>query len=403
MFISKILNNKRLIVIFCLSLIIFLTTLIVYLFFNTKGIILKNNLTCNFREEVYLKDFIYKLDGTLKNNYRIDTSVVGKKSVKAIFKDKHGFYKVKTFEIEIKDKTPPTILVSDSYTVNVGHETLLEDSLLCADDYDDKVKCKITGSYNFSKVGSYPLTISASDNSGNTTTKEFVLNVIEDNGNISNNEDEKESFVDYREIYKKYKNDNTKIGVDISKWQRGIDFHKLKESGVEFVVLKIAGQKEIDGEIIMDPNFEVNIRNALAENLDVGLYFYSYAKTEKEAKRQADYIIKNIKDYKIELPIVFDWENWEEYNSFEISFNSLNKVAKAFIKRVEDKGYEGSLYSSQYYLENIWFSDDYDRVWVANYGNLTYKGKYNMWQLCSDGRVDGIDTYVDIDVMYLNN
>lgn len=380
----------------------FITTLISYLFFNTKGILLEPDLTCEFREEIYLEDFIYKLDGTLKNNHKIDTSVVGKKEVKAIFKDEHGFYKVKTFEIEIKDKTAPIILISDSYTVTKGDLEKIEDKILCADDYDDNVKCNITGSYNLDEVGNYPLSISAVDNSSNTTTKQFTLNVIEEVKDINNNSNLVESFVDYQDIYKKYKNDDTLVGVDISKWQGEVDFQKLKESGVEFVILKIAGQQKLGGEIVMDPMFKDNIENAQAEGLKIGLYFYSYARNQKEARKQADYIIKNIKNYNIELPIAFDWENWELYNSFNLSFNSLNNVAKEFISRLEDKGYKTSLYSSQYYLENIWFAEDYDNIWVANYGNLTYQGEYSMWQLCSDGRVDGIDAYVDINVMYLD-
>ena len=251
-------------------------------------------------------------------------------------------------------------------------------------------------------MGSYPLSISAVDNSSNTTTKQFTLNVIEEVKNINNNSNLVESFVDYQDIYKKYKNDDTLVGVDISKWQGEVDFQKLKESGVEFVILKIAGQQKLGGEIVMDPMFKDNIENAQAEGLKIGLYFYSYARNQKEARKQADYIIKNIKNYNIELPIAFDWENWELYNSFNLSFNSLNNVAKEFISRLEDKGYKTSLYSSQYYLENIWFAEDYDNIWVANYGNLTYQGKYSMWQLCSNGRVDGIDAYVDINVMYLD-
>lgn len=382
-----------------MSLTLLITTSISYLFINTKSILLVPNLTCNFREEVYLKDFIYKLDGTLQNNYKIDTNTVGKKNLKAVYKDKHGFYKVKTFTIEIKDVTPPTILVNEEYTVTKGYTKKIEDEILCADDYDDDISCNLTGSYNLDEVGSYPLTITATDNSNNITTKDFTLNVIEENSN--EDKTEKESFVSYEDIYKKYKTDNTLIGVDISRWQKEVDFKKLKENNVEFVILKVGGQSKINGKIKLDPNFKTNIENALKENLKVGVYFYSYAKTTKEAKNQADFVIKNIKDYNIELPIAFDWENWTNYNQFNISFNSLNNIAKAFNTEIEKNGYKSLLYSSEYYLNTIWFSEDYNNIWLANYGKVTYQGKYDLWQLCSDGKVEGIDTYVDIDIMYL--
>ena len=69
---------------------------------------------------------------------------------------------------------------------------------------------------------------------------------------------------------------------------------------------------------------------------------------------------------------------------------------------INNSGYKSNLYSSEYYLENIWFNNDYKNIWLANYGIIKYQGKYDMWQLCSDGKVDGINTFVDIDVLYLN-
>lgn len=290
-------------------------------------------------------------------------------------------------------------MINNEFTVTEGYNNKLEDVILCADDYDDNIECNISGSYNLDEVGSYQLSITATDNSDNTTTKNFTLNVIEESKENNNTE---ESFVSYKEIYNKYKNNNTKIGIDVSKWQQKIDFKKLKENNVEFIMIKIGGQKSINSDITLDPNFKTNIENALKENIKVGLYFYSYAKTPEEAKEQADFIIKNIKNYNVELPIAFDWENWDTYNSFNLSFNSLNNIAKAFIKELETKGYKTLLYSSEYYLNNIWFNEDYDNIWIANYGNITYQGNYDLWQLCSDGKVEGIDTYVDIDIMYLN-
>ena len=112
--------------------------------------------------------------------------------------------------------------------------------------------------------------------------------------------------------------------------------------------------------------------------------------------------MKHIKKYKVELPIAFDWENWTEYNSFNLSFNSLNNIAAAFIEEIEKNGYESLLYTSEYYLDTIWFAQDYNNIWVAKYGTLEYRDNYKLWQLCSDGKIDGIDAYIDIDVMYLN-
>ncbi len=76
-------------------------------------------------------------------------------------------------------------------------------------------------------------------------------------------------------------------------------------------------------------------------------------------------------------------------------------MAKTFNETVSKKGYTGMLYSSKSYLEDIWFPIN-DRVWLAHYIDKTnYQGKYKVWQICEDGRVNGIDeSLVDIDIRY---
>ena len=75
-------------------------------------------------------------------------------------------------------------------------------------------------------------------------------------------------------------------------------------------------------------------------------------------------------------------------------------MAEAFLDEVEKDGYEGMLYSSKTYLENIWMNPKHD-IWLAHYTDqTTYTGSYKMWQMCENGKVDGIDTLVDIDILY---
>ena len=391
--------NKKAILIFISSATILALSIIFYIIITTTGIILKTNLKCNFQDEVYLKDFIYKLDGELQNNHKIDTNDVGNQELKIIYKNKYGFYKTKKFNIEIKDITPPTILVNDELIIEKGYNQNIENKILCADDYDDNIKCELNGSYNLEQPGTYPLSITATDKSNNSTNKKFNLVVT----NPQKTEYKQSlKFVSYDDIYNKYKNNNNLIGIDISKWQEEIDFKTIKENKVEFVIIKLGGQKERGNKPELDPTFKNNIEQAIKEGLKVGVYFYSQAKSVNEAKKQADFVIKNIKNYNIELPVAFDWENWATYNDYHISFNSLNNIAKAFLTEINILGYKSILYSSEYYLNNIWFSKDYKNIWLAKYGTVQYNGNYDIWQLCSDGKVKGINTYVDIDILYLN-
>lgn len=373
-----------------------------FYFMNTEDILLKKDLSCEFREKVYIEDFIEQVNGEVITNTLIDTNFVGKKKLKVQYRNHYGFFKIKEMEIEVLDVTQPTIVVSDPYIVEKGSISNLLDTIFCADDYDDDVRCKIEGSYDLEQIGSYPLTLTAVDHSGNQTSKDFTLKVVsKEKSNSSSNQNRKKT--DFKVVYQKYKNANTMIGLDLSKWQQDVDFAKLKDQGVEFVMLKIGGQTKKQGEIQMDPKFLENIQNALFNDLKVGVYFYSYATSVEEARIQAKWVLKELKDYDITLPIAFDWENWSSYTSFHLSFHTLNQIAHAFIDEIEKANYEGMLYSSKYYLETIWYHEEYS-IWLAYYTDHNdYLNNYLMWQVCNNGKIEGIDGFVDIDVWYSLN
>lgn len=380
------------------SLVITIATITISRLTTKDGILLKKDLTVNFRDKIYIKDFIHSLNGTLVDNYQVDTTTVGQQELTITFQNKYDFIVSKKINIEVKDVTSPTIIVSNPYTVEERSITNLTDNIFCADDYDDNPDCTIKGEYDLNTPGNYNLEISATDQSGNNTSKEFTLNVIK-KVNKDNTPSTTPTYTSFKSILTKYKNDNTSIGLDLSKWQGEVDFAKLKEQGVEFVMIKIGGQKKIGDDYNLDPKFYDNIKGALRNNIKVGLYFYSYATNEQEAIKQANWIISKIRNYQINLPIALDWENWSNYTSFHLSFHSLNKIATAFINQIEKHNYKALLYSSKSYLENIWYQEDYT-TWIAYYTNdfPNYKDYY-MWQLCSDGKIDGIKGYVDIDIM----
>ena len=121
---------------------------------------------------------------------------------------------------------------------------------------------------------------------------------------------------------------------------------------------------------------------------------------EQKAKKDAEWVLKQIKKYDVSLPIAFDWEEWAYFNEYNLSFFGLTSMADSFLKTIENHGYKGMLYSSKAYLDTIWMPLDYD-IWLAHYTSKTnYEGKFKFWQLCDNGKVDGIDTDVDIDIMY---
>lgn len=400
-------KNKKIIIIICVILGVIILSIggyFLYKYIEVKNAVvvveLKDNLDADFADTLRVSSFIKKINGKLVDDYYLDTDSLGKKKVNFQFINDDGIKIKYSYEINVVDKEAPLIWLGKSYNVVKGSVDNLLDKIMCGDNYDTNPVCVIEGEYDLDTVGSYNLVFKATDSSNNISEKKFTLNVNEPSNNKENKGNKE--VTEFSEIIKNYKNDNTEIGIDVSKWQGDIDFKKLKDAGVEFVIIRVGSSTGINGENFVDSKFIQNIENANSVGIPVGVYFYSYANSVDRAVNDAKWIIENIKDYKVDLPIAFDWENWGSFNKYELSFFGLTNMAKKFMDTVKSSGYDAMLYSSKTYLENIWMSVDYP-VWLAHYTkNTNYTGDYTYWQLCSNGRVDGINGDVDIDIRYID-
>ena len=363
------------------------------------NVIYSDNLEVGFLDKVNVSNFIKEINGTI-NDYEIDTTEIGIRKIEYDYINEQGIKVKQSFNINIIDKKAPIIWLSGTYTLTKGENIDVAKKIMCADDYDDNPNCYIEGNYDSNKVGSYNLKYIAKDSSGNESSKSFVLKVVNpSNNNLSSGN---QSRTDFNDVVKKYKTANTEIGLDISKWQGDIDFDKLKAAGVEFVFIRVGVAGGQGKENNVDVKFERNIKEANRVGIPVGIYFYSYADSKNRAIEDAKWVIEHIKDYKVDLPVAYDWERWGAYNEYHQSIYHLTENAKAYLDTLKNAGYDGLLYSSKTYLENIWYDTGYD-VWLAHYTKQTsYKGPYTYWQMCSDGKVDGIDGAVDINIRYLN-
>lgn len=207
--------------------------------------------------------------------------------------------------------------------------------------------------------------------------------------------------IEYKEIYKKHKRENTLIGIDVSTHQKLIDFPKIKANDVEFIMIRLGYQSGFNNEYKLDKYFYRNIKEAKKYKIPIGIYFYSYAQSLDDIEKEVDFIIKNLNGIKLDLPIAFDWENWMHQKKYNISNQDLNNFYKRFKEKLNKAGYKTILYSSKYYLENVWDNDL--GTWLAHYReNTTYQGDYFMWQLSDKGVVPGIYYNVDINILYLD-
>lgn len=399
--------NKNIIIIggVILTILLLIGTYHLYKYIRVKTakieVVLQEDLTLEFTEKKKVSDFIISINGKITDDFIIDSeSKLGKNKVSFTFINEDNIKVPYHYEINIVDKTPPLIWLNSTYRVPINKNINLEEKILCGDNYDNNPKCFIEGTYDLNKVGKYPLIFNAIDNSGNKTSKKFTLDVYEPKPPTNQKPPSPRVRTDFQKVLKTYKSNDNKVGLDISKWQEDVDFAQLKNSGVEFVMIRVGSRKGQGGELVLDPKFKQNITGALEQGIEVGIYFYSYASSIKDAKEEANWVLKQIKDYNISMPVVFDWEEWNNFNSYNLSFYNLTKVADEFLNTFKKKGYKTMLYSSKTYLENIWFETSHD-IWLAHYTKKTnYQGTYRMWQLCNNGKIDGIKGDVDIDIFY---
>ena len=403
--------SKKKVIIFIIILLIIIATIGLIIYLNNRivddnsGFTLKRGLKTEVYTKANIEDYIETIEGKIIEKPTIDNKKVGKQKLEFIYLNKDNKKRRGTFEIEIVDTEKPLVWLSNNYNTKVGTDIDLQNKIMCVDNYDSKPSCEINGEYDINTPGTYPLEYIAKDNSGNTFQKEFTLTVYEpvtteNNTTSTPTEPSEPEYTDFTEILNNYKNDDNEIGIDVSKWQGDIDFTKVKNAGASFVMIRVGSQSGTGGDYVLDPTFKQNIENALKNDLKVGVYFYSYANSKKEAQKQANWVIKQIKDYEISLPVVFDFESFDAFNQMELSIFGLNEVANSFIETINDAGYEGVLYGSKNYLNAIWKYHTAP-VWLAHYTDQTnYDGEYFMWQMCDDGKIDGIDGYVDIDILY---
>ncbi|MFQ7263696.1 MAG: glycoside hydrolase family 25 protein [Lachnospiraceae bacterium] len=206
-------------------------------------------------------------------------------------------------------------------------------------------------------------------------------------------------------------------GIDVSKWQGDIDWTAVKNSGVEFVIVRVGNRTTGTGALEEDPNYQKNIEGALNAGLKVGAYIFSQAINEQEAVEEANFLLERVYKYDITLPLVIDFEyaagNTGRLYDANLSREQATAVVNAFCARVTQYGYTGMVYANRSTLTNDLNASDIEdkyRVWLANYqspqmtdfGNPTtiYQGKYDFFQFSSKGSVPGINGDVDLDYWY---
>lgn len=197
--------------------------------------------------------------------------------------------------------------------------------------------------------------------------------------------------------------EKTVKGIDVSSWQGDIDWDKVKDSGIDYVMIRCGFRNLVNDEIHVDKLFYYNIKEANRVGIPVGVYFYSTAITEKEVLEEATFVLNLIKDYDVQYPVAYDFEMFNENRTVGLSDIVINDNAVKFLDYISAHGYIGMLYTNLSSLNKHWDLSKFEgyRVWYAQYiDKTTYEGSYDMWQYADNGRVDGIVGNVDLNESY---
>ena len=378
-----------------------------------------------YSEDLYLYDLIKSSNvQILTENMPLQVDSIGSKTTTISYKYKNDLRKyLYDINYDVVDNISPIFIKAPSasktfYVDEMSNKDFdkIVEKITFGDNYDVNPTIKTIGDINFSKAGTYKITLEISDSSNNKTTKDMDVLIKErpktvNNSNDVNTEEEleenDEKTIQFEEQIKNYKTNNTMLGIDVSKWQGEIDFEKIKNAGCEFVIIRLGVMKDKDSELVKDATFDLNYKNAKQAGLKVGIYIYSEANNVTTAISNAEFIIDELNGDKLDFPVVFDWESWTYFNSMEMNLHMLNEMYDAFSNRLNEAGYNTMLYASEYYLNNVWLDLKDYTLWVAKYSSKlpeinSANNNYILWQNANTGCIDGIDSNVDLDIYYID-
>ena len=193
------------------------------------------------------------------------------------------------------------------------------------------------------------------------------------------------------------------MGIDVSKWNGSIDWNAVKNSGVNYVIIRVGYRGSSQGALIEDPKFKTNIKGATAAGLKVGVYFFTQAVDEVEAVQEASMVLDRISGYKISYPVFLDVEG-SGGRGDAIDSATRTAVCKAFCNTIKNAGYTPGVYANKTWLTSKMDAGALNgyKIWLAQYAKTpTYTGRYDLWQYRSDGKVSGISGKVDLNISYL--
>ncbi|MDL2300520.1 glycoside hydrolase family 25 protein [Clostridiaceae bacterium OttesenSCG-928-D20] len=205
-----------------------------------------------------------------------------------------------------------------------------------------------------------------------------------------------------------YKGESLSVqyGIDVSEHQGEINWQKVADSGVEFAMIRVGYRGYIHGIVCEDLFFRQNIEGARAAGIKVGAYFFSQATSVAEGREEAAFALSLLEGYSLDLPLAFDWERITSGSARtdETTGAVVTDAAIAFTSAVKKAGLSPMVYFNkklgyyEYELNRL----SHVPFWVSSltpFPDFYYE--HSIWQYSFSGEVDGINTSVDLDMMFI--
>ena len=187
--------------------------------------------------------------------------------------------------------------------------------------------------------------------------------------------------------------------VDISEFQQGINFNKMKNDGIKAVIIRAGYGREASQK---DSMFESHYKNAESENMKIGVYWYSYADSVGDAEKEAKACLECINNKSLDMPIYYDLE---DNSQVKLGKTKLTEIAERFCKTIKKSNYRAGVYANLNWFNNYL---DYDKlkakysIWLAQYNDKAELA-CDIWQNSSTGKVSGYGGNIDTNVIYNDN
>ncbi len=196
------------------------------------------------------------------------------------------------------------------------------------------------------------------------------------------------------------------LGIDVSKYQGDIEWDKVAADGIDYAIMRLGYRGYgSEGNIVLDEYFHQNMEGAIAAGIPVGVYFFSQAVTPEEGVEEAEFVLSELRNYDLSIPIIIDVEEGgsDTARTNDMTAEQLTDVTIAFCERIKEEGMTPMVYAnarwffSKLQMERL---EEYDK-WLAQYYRKPFfPYEVDMWQYTNTGAVDGIVGNVDLNLCF---